>query len=60
MQHLNVERQPRNCVMAIFETSVVSFELPPAATLKDIAVRVGEFRRKQDGTLIRVDVRVQS
>ena len=59
MQHLSIERQPRSRVIAVFESSVFSFELSPAATLEDLAGRLADFNRKHDGALIRVDVRLR-
>jgi hypothetical protein len=55
MHHLNSERQPCR-VMAIFEASMLSFELLPAATVGDLAERLADFACKDDGILISVDV----
>jgi hypothetical protein len=60
MQHLNIECPPRNRVTAVFEANALSFELPLAATLEDLAARLADLGDRHDGTLISVDVRVQS
>jgi hypothetical protein len=60
MRHLNVERPEPNRVMAVFEASAFSFDLPPAATLEDLAEHLADLGGRDDGTLISVDVRVHS
>jgi hypothetical protein len=40
MQRLRIERPTQNHVMAALEDSALSFELPPAATLEDLADRL--------------------
>ena len=58
MQRLRTERPMQNHVRAVFEASALSFELPPAATLEDLAGRLARLSERYDGALIRVDVRV--
>jgi len=60
VQHPNIECPPRNRVTAVFEASALSFELPPAATLEDLAASLADLGDRHDGTLISVDVRVRS
>jgi hypothetical protein len=60
MRPVNVERPARNRVIAVFEASAFSFDLPPAATLEDLAGHLADLGRRDDGTLISVDVRMHS
>jgi hypothetical protein len=60
MQRLHVERQTPNHVMAVFETSALSFELPQAASLEDLADRLAHLSERHGGALVSVDVRVNS
>ena len=60
MQRLRIERPTQNHVMAVFEDSALSFELPPAATLEDLADRLAHLSERHGGALISVDVRVNS
>jgi mannose/cellobiose epimerase-like protein (N-acyl-D-glucosamine 2-epimerase family) len=60
MQRLRVERPTQNHVMAVFEASALSFELPQAATLEDLADRLAHLSERHGGALISVDVRVNS
>jgi hypothetical protein len=46
--------------MAVFEASALSFELPRAATLEDLADRLAFLGERHGGALLRVDVRVSS
>jgi hypothetical protein len=58
MQRLRIERPTQNHVMAVFEASALSFELPRAATLEDLADRLAFLGERHGGALLRVDVRV--
>jgi hypothetical protein len=60
MQHLNIERQPQNGVMAMFDTSTLSFDIAPAATFEDLAERLARRRHRHDGALISVAVKICS
>jgi hypothetical protein len=60
MQRLRIERPTQNHVMAVFEASALSFELPRAATLEDLAGRLAFLGERHAGALLRVDVRVSS
>jgi hypothetical protein len=51
---------PLNRVTAAFETGAISFELPLAATLEDLAARLADLGDRHDGALVSVDVRMQS
>jgi len=55
---LHIDHAMQNRVMAVFESSAAVFELPPAATLEDLAGRLAHLSEGHDGTLISVDVRV--
>jgi len=60
MRQLHVEAEPRNRVTAVFEANALSFELPPTATLEDLTARLADLGDGHDGSLISVNVRVQS
>ena len=59
MRYLNIECPPRNRVTAVFGANAFSFELPLAATLEDLAARLSDLRKRDDGTLIGVNVRLR-
>ena len=58
MQHFRMEQPTQNRVMALFETSAAFFELPPVATLEDLAGRLARLSKRHGGALVSVDVRV--
>ena len=60
MRHLDIDRPPKNRVMAMFDASALSFDIAPAATLEDLAERLAYLRNWHDGALIGVAVRVRS
>jgi hypothetical protein len=60
MQHFSIERPTQNHVMAVFEASALSFELPQAATFEDLADRLAHLSERHGGALISLDVRVSS
>jgi hypothetical protein len=58
MQRLEVESVPRTRVMALFEGSVVSFDMRSRTSLMDLVERLADLGGKHDGALISVAVRV--
>jgi hypothetical protein len=60
MQRLRTEQPVQNRVMALFEASAFSFELPHAATLQDLAGRLAHLTKRHGEALIGVNVRVSS
>ena len=60
MGRFNAEYLPRNRVTAVFEANALSFELPLAATLEDLAARLADRGDHHDGPLVGVHVRLQS
>jgi hypothetical protein len=60
MQRFRADRPTHNQVMAVFEASALSFELPPAATLEELAARLAHLTERHGGALVSVDVRVNS
>lgn len=59
MGRFNAECPPQNRVTAVFEASALSFELPLAATLEDLAARLADRGDHHNGPLISLNVRLQ-
>jgi hypothetical protein len=60
MQRLEIGRLPKNRVMALFESSAISFDMAPKASLLDLVERLKNLGINHDGALIGVTIRLSS
>jgi hypothetical protein len=59
MNRIHTGHPSANSVVAVFETSTAFFELPEAATLEELAVRLVSLREWHGDTLISVNVKLK-
>jgi hypothetical protein len=58
MQRLEIERLPKNRVMALFEGSAICFDMAPTDSLMDLAVRLSDLGHRHESALVGLTVRV--
>ncbi|MEX0810425.1 MAG: hypothetical protein WD044_17015 [Dongiaceae bacterium] len=58
MQQLHFEHRQANRVVAVFDAGTAIFELPEAATLENLADRLGHLSEWRDDALLSVTVKI--
>ena len=56
MRHIAYTPQQQNCVTAVFQAGAVSFEVPKAVTLAELAGRLAHLSERHGESLMSVEV----